>query len=72
MNDIPEFADDFMISWDFSDHDFPCVNIMYIFADGAKVISKQIATSHVTSGVISLRQVEMSNRLKELEKLEER
>jgi hypothetical protein len=54
-----KFAEDYLISWDFSDKDLPCVEVMLLHSDqkGTKVIGEHLGTSYEKSGVISLNQL---------------
>lgn len=72
-----KFADDYLISWDFSDKDFPCVEVMVLHPDekGTRVLGEHIGVSHEKSGVISIKQLlskHFSERtFEELEKMRE-
>ena len=68
---LPQFQPDYLISWDFSDKDLPCVVVSRLrLDDGATVVSDLIGRSHVSAGCISLRQVleEYEDRQREEEK----
>ena len=60
-NKMPLFQDDYLISWDFSDHDFPCITIMKLERDKAHVLSHLIGISHDKSGIVSLQQLLANN-----------
>ena len=72
-----KFADDYLISWDFSDKDLPCVNVMLLHSDqkGINVLGEHIGSSHEKSGVISLNQLLAKHfsekTFEELEKMRE-
>lgn len=55
---MPQFQPDYLISWDFSDPNFPCVGIVMLEKDKANthIVGKIIGDSHEKTGVISLRQ----------------
>lgn len=53
---LPQFQPDYLIVWDFSDKDAPCVNLVKLERDGAKVVAQVLGRSYQSSGVISLRQ----------------
>lgn len=59
QNELPQFQDDYIISWDFSNKDFPCVTVSVIHKEkgnGARVNCTLLGASHSETGVISLQQ----------------
>lgn len=64
MNDELElFARDVMISWDFSEHDYPCVGVTLLESKSGRVIANVLGISHKTCGVISVQQLLKSHEL---------
>lgn len=55
----PLFQPDYLISWDFSDHDHPCVSVVCVERDKdkPKVVARFLGRSFEQSGIISLRQL---------------
>lgn len=53
------FLDDFILSWDFSDKDCPCVNISRLRSDkkGVRLEVDVIGSSYEKCGVVSVRQL---------------
>lgn len=62
---LPQFQPDFIISWDHSGKDAPCLVVSRLRKDGARVVADVIGHTFAASGCISLRQV-----LEEFEKRE--
>lgn len=59
-DELPLFQDDYIISWDFSKEDFPCVCVSVITKEQdnpARLSLTLLGSSHKNAGVISLRQV---------------
>jgi len=59
-DELPLFQDDYIISWDFSKEDFPCVCVSVIAKEQdnpARLSSTLLGYSHKNAGTISLRQV---------------
>ena len=61
-DELPLFQDDYIISWDFSKEDFPCVCVSVIAIEKeqdtpARLSSTLLGYSHKNAGAISLRQV---------------
>jgi hypothetical protein len=57
MDSLELFESDIMISWDFSNHDYPCISVSRLRSDNGKVICDVMGISHKNCGVISLQQV---------------
>lgn len=59
MEEMNDFETDYLISWDFSENDYPCVTVSELSKDekSNKVIGTVLGISYRRSGVISLRQV---------------
>lgn len=58
MKDIlPQFQPDYLISWDFSDKDLPCIAVSRMRKEGATVVADLIGRSHESAGCVSLRQI---------------
>lgn len=56
---MPLFSPDYIISWDFSASDFPCVSVSKLKRDkkGGHIEAEVLGVSHKKCGCISLRQV---------------
>lgn len=68
--DMRHFQDDYIISWDLSDKDRPCINVSLLRSDkGARLEMETIGISFAPTGVVSLRQVLEDHR--EQKRLEE-
>ena len=67
---LKQYQPDYLISWDFSSKDLPCVAISRIRKDGATIVADIIGRTHDNAGCVSLRQVldEFENRQREEEK----
>ena len=54
-----EFQTDFIVSWDISDKDFPCVQISRLRSDGkaTRLVLDVIGNSNAKCGVVSVRQL---------------
>lgn len=60
MNTLPNFQDDYLISWDFHTPDLPCITVMALRRDpdrGTMILCEQLGTAYTKSGVVSLRQL---------------
>lgn len=57
MRKTRQFQTDYLISWDFSEHDLPYVNIMRLEREGSQVVGRVIGTLFDRSGCVSLRQL---------------
>lgn len=53
---LKQYQDDYIISWDFSSKDLPCVGLAKIERDGASLKTKVLGHVFGSSGCISLRQ----------------
>ena len=55
---LPQYRTDYLISWDFSDHDHPYISIMRVEKDATtqQVVGKFIGNSCEKTGVVSLLQ----------------
>ncbi len=54
---LPLFQTDYLISWDFSDKDLPCVVVSRLRKDGAAIVADVIGRTHESAGCVSLRQI---------------
>lgn len=56
---MPQFQPDYIISWDFSKEDFPCVTVSCVEKDkdSPLLIMRFLGRSHEETGVVSLRQL---------------
>jgi hypothetical protein len=56
---IPQYQTDYIISWDFSNKDFPCVSVISVEKDKDRpmLISRFLGNSYKKTGVVSLRQL---------------
>lgn len=54
-----QFQTDYVIAWDFSDHDAPCVTVSRLYSDKKSVhlMVDALGMSHEKCGVVSLRQL---------------
>lgn len=68
-DELPQFLDDFIISWDSSDKgDATCVSVVKLKKDGTHVTGEVVGLSYEKSGCISLRQaLEVYEERKRLE-----
>lgn len=59
METLQQFQPDYIISWDFSYKDAPCVSVCRLERGetGTRIEAKIIGSSYKTSGCVSLRQV---------------
>ena len=60
MDTLTNFERDFIISWDFSDHDLPCVSIVALTRDpkcDTRIVAEHIGSAYTKTGVVSLRQL---------------
>lgn len=51
------FQDDYIISWDVSDKDYPCISISRLRGEAGKLVCDVLGQSYATSGVVSVRQL---------------
>lgn len=67
---LNQYQPDYLISWDFSNKDLPCVVISRLRKDGATIVADIIGRTHDNTGCVSLRQVleDYENRQREEEK----
>ena len=56
-NGLLQFQTDYLISWDFSQSDAPCVSLVRLDKDGTRVIGESLGISFEKSGCVSLRQM---------------
>jgi hypothetical protein len=58
-DEAPQFQPDSLISWDFSDKDFPCVTVVCLEKekDTPRVVARFLGDFHIKTGVVSLRQL---------------
>jgi hypothetical protein len=58
-DEAPQFQPDYLISWDFSDKDFPCVTVVCLEKekDTPRVVARFLGDFHIKTGVVSLRQL---------------
>lgn len=56
-NRLPQYKPDYIISWDFSDTDCPCVSVSRIQKEERGAVCDVLGVSFEKNGVISLRQV---------------
>lgn len=56
-NELPQYKTDYIISWDFSGTDHPCVSVSRVGRREDRVECEVLGTSFAKSGVISLLQV---------------
>lgn len=59
LDESPQFQPDYLISWDFSDKDFPCVTVVCLEKekDTPRVVARFLGDFHIKTGVVSLRQL---------------
>lgn len=59
MKEMNDFETDYLISWDFSENDLPCVIVTALHKDEKSnhIMGTVIGISHQKSGVVSLHQV---------------
>lgn len=59
FDESPQFQPDYLISWDFSDKDFPCVTVVCLEKekDTPRVVARFLGDFHIKTGVVSLRQL---------------
>jgi len=59
LDESPQFQPDYLISWDFSDKDFPYVSVVCLEKekDTPRVVARYLGNFHSKTGVASLRQL---------------
>lgn len=59
LDESPQFQPDYLISWDFSDKDFPCVTVVCLEKekDTPRVVARFLGSFRLKTGVVSLRQL---------------
>lgn len=69
-DNLKQYQPDYIISWDFSGKDLPCVVISRLRKDGSTIVADVIGVTHKADGCVSLRQVieDYENRQREEEK----
>lgn len=56
-NMLPQYKTDYVISWDISDTDYPCVSVTRVGSKEGKVECEVLGVSFAKNGVISILQV---------------
>ena len=51
------FRDDYIISWDVSDKDYPCISVSRLREENGKLVCDVLGQSYAASGVVSIRQL---------------
>lgn len=72
MRNMTQFQADYLISWDFSETDEPCITVTLLERDGTRVIGNVIGSSTKKSGVVSLHQIATEHFYLKREELEQK
>lgn len=56
-NRLPLYKTDYLICWDFSDKDLPCVAVSKVKREGATIVAEVIGRSHEKTGCVSVLQI---------------